>query len=249
MAALLEQETKFKVLPLKAAYLFLEENGLGSQAAAIKASHKDIALTKGKIVDLLERNNIFDKFINTKWPSGDTRDAKNRTQYYKRAYQQEIESAESLEQTGEDVLELIPPPEPIDQYAFVLEKYLGEFIVSNFQSIFKGKLSIHKDGDEVVGQQYRTAIGPIDILAFETVSKSFVFIELKKGRPADQVVGQILRYMGWVKKHLCADDQSVKGLVICRDSDDKLSYALEMTKNIDVRYYHMSFDLRDAPKP
>ena len=72
-------------------------------------------------------------------------------------------------------------------------------------------------------------------------------IELKKGRPADQVIGQILRYMGWVKETLCKKGESVKGLVICRDSDRKLSYALKMTNNIDVKYYHMSFDLRETP--
>jgi hypothetical protein len=48
-----------------------------------------------------------------------------------------------------------------------------------------------------------------------------VVIELKKGRPSDQVVGQVLRYMGWVKKHLCTNGQAVKGLVICRDHDPK----------------------------
>jgi hypothetical protein len=114
MAALSAQETKFKVLPLKAAYRFLEANGLDKEAAAVKNSHRDIALTKGKIIDLLERNNLFDEFIKTKWPSGNTRDAKNRIQYYKRAYRQEMEDAESLEQIGENALELIPPPEPID---------------------------------------------------------------------------------------------------------------------------------------
>jgi hypothetical protein len=77
-------------------------------------------------------------------------------------------------------------------------------------------------------------------------SKSFVVIELKKGRPSDQVVGQILRYMGWVKRNLCKDGQSVKGLVICHDSDPKLSYALEMAKDIDIRYYSVSFKLTDA---
>jgi hypothetical protein len=39
----------------------------------------------------------------------------------------------------------------------------------------------------------------------------------------------------------------VKGLVICHDPDPKLSYALEMTDNIDVRYYNVSFDLRSTP--
>jgi restriction system protein len=134
-----------------------------------------------------------------------------------------------------------------DPNAFVLEKYLEDFIISNFGTIFKGELRIYEDAEGNDGQQYATDIGPIDILAVEPKSKSFVVIELKKGRPSDQVIGQILRYMGWVKKNLCTSGQAVKGLVICRDPDPKLSYALEMTNNIDVRYYSVSFKLREAP--
>ena len=142
----------------------------------------------------------------------------------------------------------LEPSEPVeDQSEFVLEKYLEDFIVSNFETIFKGKLKVYGDGEESDGQQYPTEIGPIDILAVESHSGSFVVIELKKGRPSDQVVGQILRYMGWVKKNLCKDGQTVKGLVICREPDPKLSFALEMTNNIDVRYYSVSFKLSEAP--
>jgi RecB family endonuclease NucS len=85
-------------------------------------------------------------------------------------------------------------------------------------------------------------------LAIEPQSGSFVVIELKKGRPSDQVVGQILRYMGWVKKNLCKDGQGVKGLIICHDQDDKLSYALDMTHDIEVKYYDMKFWLNDSPR-
>ena len=139
-------------------------------------------------------------------------------------------------------------PEAIeDPNAFVLEKYLEDFIVSNFDTIFRGELRIYEDAQGNDGQQYPTDIGPIDILAFEPKLKSFVVIELKKGRPSDQVIGQLLRYMGWVKKSLCISGQAVKGLVICRDPDPKLSYALEMTNNIDVRYYSVSFKLGEAP--
>lgn len=134
-----------------------------------------------------------------------------------------------------------------DTSAFILEKYLEEFIVSNFKMIFKGSLEIFEDTEGNVGQQYTTDIGQIDILAKEPKSDSFVVIELKKGRPSDRVIGQILRYMGWVKKNLCKESQEVKGLVICRDFDPKLSYALEMTNDIDVRYYNVSFQLRKDP--
>lgn len=134
-----------------------------------------------------------------------------------------------------------------DPEAFYLEKYLEDFIVSNFQTIFKGDLKIYEDADKNDGQQYLTDIGPIDILAFEPKSNSFVVIELKKGRPSDQVIGQVLRYMGWIKLNLCKEGQTVKGLVICRDPDPKLTFALEMTNNIDVRYYSVSFKLRETP--
>jgi restriction system protein len=129
-----------------------------------------------------------------------------------------------------------------DQSAFVLEKYLEDFIVSNFQTIFKGSLKIYEDS-EGNGQQYYTEVGPIDILATEPKSNSLVVIELKKGRSSDKVIGQVLRYMGWVKKNLCSSDQQVKGIIICSDPDPKLSYALEMTTGIDVRYYSVSFKL------
>jgi restriction system protein len=150
---------------------------------------------------------------------------------------------------GQDPAVTLPPSEPAleDPNAFVLEKYLEDFIVTNFASIFKNELLIYQDAEGNDGQQYGTDIGPIDILAQTRSGDSFVVIELKKGRPSDQVVGQVLRYMGWVKKNLCANGQSVKGLVICRDPDPKLSYALEMTSNIDVRYYSVAFRLREAP--
>lgn len=138
--------------------------------------------------------------------------------------------------------------EPLeDPNAFVLEKYLENFIVTNFQTIFKGKLVIHEDAAGNFGQQYATDIGSIDILATEPQSSAFVVIELKKGRPSDQVVGQVLRYMGWVKQNLCKPPQTVKGLVICHDRDQKLEYALAMTKDIEVKYYQVSFKLSEIP--
>lgn len=143
---------------------------------------------------------------------------------------------------------LVEPGGPIeDPSAFVLEKYLEDFIISNFKTIFNGTLNVFEDEEGSDGQQYTTDIGPIDILAVEPATNSFVVIELKKGRPSDQVVGQILRYMGWVKQALCKEGQDVKGLVICRDPDSRLSYALSMTTNVQVRYYSVSFKLKDAP--
>ena len=138
------------------------------------------------------------------------------------------------------------PEAAADPNVFVLEKYLEEFIVTNFPQIFRSTVQIYKDNEGNSGQQYSTDIGPIDILAFEPEKNSFLVIELKKGRPSDQVVGQVLRYMGWVQKHICNDGQTVRGLVICKEPDPKLTYALSMTDKVQVQYYKIDFKLNDS---
>ncbi len=131
---------------------------------------------------------------------------------------------------------------------FVREKDLEEFIISNFEKLFDGALRIYENPvDGTAGRQYPTRVGLIDILATGLKGKSFVVIELKKARSSDHVVGQVLRYMGWVRENLCKDGQSVKGLVISSEPDPKLSYAIKEAKNVGVKYYKVSFKLSDGP--
>lgn len=139
-----------------------------------------------------------------------------------------------------------PGEEAKEHSEFVLERYLEDFIVSNFDKIFNGELIIYRDPEEGdVAQQYPTEVGTIDILATEPGSNSYVIIELKKSRETDKVVGQTLRYMGWVKENLCKDDQEVKGMIICKEADEKLLYALKMVNNINLKHYSVDFKLFD----
>jgi restriction system protein len=77
----------------------------------------------------------------------------------------EVQYRNLVEDSGIPPVIFPEPTEAIDQNAFVLEKYLEDFIVSNFGTIFKGKLHIYEDAEGADGQQYTTDIGPIDILA------------------------------------------------------------------------------------
>lgn len=145
-------------------------------------------------------------------------------------------SVEPLEEGVEDATE------------FVLEKYLEDFIVTNFDAIFRGELVLYRDPEEgVEGQQYATEVGIIDILATEPRTAAFVVIELKKGRESDRVIGQILRYMGWVADNLATQSQPVRGIIVCRDTDPKLIYAVKMARNITMKYYNIDFKLADEP--
>ena len=95
----------------------------------------------------------------------------------------------------------------------------------------------------MVGQQYPSDTGPLDILAISKDRKTLLVIELKKGRVSDNVVGQIQRYMGHVKEELCEDDQTVKGVIIGLEDDVRIKRALSVTTNIEFYRYKVSFDL------
>jgi Holliday junction resolvase-like predicted endonuclease len=78
---------------------------------------------------------------------------------------------------------------------------------------------------KLVGRQYSTTVGPIDLLTIDTIIGDYVVIEIKKGRSADKVYGQCSRYMGWVRKNLIKDGEKVHGVIVARQIDDKLKAA------------------------
>jgi restriction system protein len=99
-----------------------------------------------------------------------------------------------------------------------------------------------EDG-EPVGQQYQTDTGPLDILAVSKDKKTLLVVELKKGRASDVVVGQVLRYMGYVKEELAEEGQDVRGVVIALEDDQRIRRALSMVPTIDFFRYQISFKL------
>ena len=127
---------------------------------------------------------------------------------------------------------------------FALEKHLEDFLVKNWSSTSLGKdFDIYEDEGEIVGQQYPSDTGPIDILAISKDKKTLLVVELKKGRVSDNVVGQIQRYMGFVKSDLAEKNQEVKGVIIGLEDDLRLIRALSVTSNITFYKYKVNFNL------
>ena len=127
---------------------------------------------------------------------------------------------------------------------FALEKHLEDFLVKNWNQTDLGKeFDIYQEDGELVGQQYPSDTGPIDILAISKDKKTLLVVELKKGRVSDTVVGQIQRYMGYVKDQLAEPNQVVKGIIIGSEDDNKIRRALSVTVNIEFYRYQVSFKL------
>jgi restriction system protein len=134
----------------------------------------------------------------------------------------------------------------ISEMEFVMENHLEDFLVKNWESTELGKKYdlIEQDGD-VVSPQYRTDVGIIDLLVKDKETRQFVVIELKKGQTSDDTVGQVARYMGWVKKNL-AEGLDVKGIIISGANDKRLQYALQVVSNVELFVYKVSFALERA---
>ncbi len=134
-----------------------------------------------------------------------------------------------------------------DAATFVLEKHLEDFLVQNWdQTELSRNYEIFKEDGEIVGQQYPTDTGPIDILAISKDKSEILILELKKGRASDSVVGQIQRYMGYVLQELAEPHQKVKGIIIALDDDQRIRRALAVAPNIEFYRYQVSFKLQKA---
>ena len=134
-----------------------------------------------------------------------------------------------------------------DPSVFALEKHLEDFLIKNWNSTQLSKeYDIYEEEGEKVGQQYPSDTGPIDILAISKNKKTLLVIELKKGRVSDNVVGQIQRYMGYVKDELCEENRTVKGIIIGLEDDVRIKRALSVTSNIDFFRYKVNFSLFKA---
>ena len=134
-----------------------------------------------------------------------------------------------------------------DPSEFALEKHLEDFLVKNWKQTELGRhYDIYEEDGELVGQQYPSDTGPIDILAISKDKKELLVVELKKGRVSDNVVGQIQRYMGYVLEELAEETQSVKGVIIGLEDDIRIRRALSVAKNIEFYRYQVSFKLFKA---
>jgi hypothetical protein len=123
-----------------------------------------------------------------------------------------------------------------NEFEFTFESQLRDFIAKNL-SLIDSNLSVYSAGVE-----FKTDIGYIDILATDN-NNGFVVIELKLSRGEDAALGQILRYIGWVKRHL-ANDASVKGIIIAKNISDKLLYAVSVVDNVSLYEYLVNFEIK-----
>ncbi len=129
---------------------------------------------------------------------------------------------------------------------FALERQLENFLLENWDKTpLAHDWAIFSTPEDLeAGNQYPTDVGRLDILAVHKHDARLLVIELKRDQTTDQTVGQVLRYMGWIKKHVAKKDQTVDGLIIARKADKHASYALSLLPNVKMMVYEIEFHLK-----
>jgi hypothetical protein len=135
-----------------------------------------------------------------------------------------------------------------NEQRFGLERHLHEFLRDNWNHLkIAQEWGLYKEpGDEEAGYEYPCDVGRIDLLAKHKTEQRWLVVELKRNQSSDQTVGQLLRYIGWVKRNLAEDGDEVYGMIICREADEALQYALSVLPNVELQLYEVEFRLREA---
>ncbi len=134
----------------------------------------------------------------------------------------------------------------IGENEFAYEKDLQNFLSKNLNLIEKGLTLYREEG--ISGIEFPVGNRAIDILALDK-NRDYVVIELKVSRGYDRVVGQILRYMAWIRKNQADMNQKVRGIIIAREITEDLILACSETHNVDLFEYNLSVSLKKIEQP
>jgi endonuclease len=156
-------------------------------------------------------------------------------------YKEDIENKAS-----DDAQTVISDGEPEDEpnveatREFAFERDLRNYLVKNLGLIEPDLRLYEEEGS--TGIEFPVGGRFIDILAVDK-DGCYVVVELKVSRGHDRVVGQLLRYMGWVAQNM-ETSQPVRGVIVANDITTDLKLASSCVPHVRLIEYEISFKLR-----
>lgn len=128
------------------------------------------------------------------------------------------------------------------------EKAVEEWLQRNWGSTEFSRLGIDLCEPSTHGFRCRQVLTPmntIDLLGFHQQRREWWVFELKKGRTSDAVVGQIGRYIGWMRERV-TPTEDVRGAIIVGRTDDKLIYSVRSNARLSLWEYDSQFAVRQV---
>jgi len=128
-----------------------------------------------------------------------------------------------------------------ESHEFAYENDLKNFLVKNIR-VISPSMTVYEDGD-IRGVEFPVGGRFIDILGVEN-EEDLVVIELKVSKGYDKTLGQLLRYMAWIKKNLAEPNQRVKGIIVARTVSEDLRLAVSIVNDVELFEYQLSISLK-----
>jgi RecB family endonuclease NucS len=225
-------------LPLSFAYPYLVENGLESEMNEIRQSKDKFmsftsSLKASKTVDLMEKNNLLNDFIEKYWAFGKTEKGKVKLRWYKSIYNRFCDNVENDEETE---------IEETEDSTFAYESDLRDYLAKNLSVIEQGlRLYIDSDGKEGVEYSIDSNNKRIDILAMDK-NNNPVVIELKLSQGYERVIGQALYYKGMIKELF--KKNNVRIFIIAKEITNRLKKATEDLTFVELFEYSLSVSVK-----
>ncbi|MBN1506382.1 MAG: DUF1016 family protein [Sedimentisphaerales bacterium] len=229
-----------KYMPLKQAYLFGAEQGLGQEMAEIRKMEIEwdlsytSSLRRGYVIDIFTRKGLFDSFKDRYWPTGNTPWGQHMAAFWLNL---KARYGDFLAGRGE----IASSDEADEDQAFAAETDLRDYLANNLDRVEAG-LQLYCEGEQT-GVEFSVDEGRIDILARDRTGR-FVVFELKVSRGRNKALGQLLYYMGWVDKHL--DKGPCRGAIIARDISDDLILATQRVQGVSLYRYKLSVSVEQV---
>ena len=130
--------------------------------------------------------------------------------------------------------------EPADSAQFAYEADLRNFLAKNLAVIESG-LTLYQD-EGITGIEFSVGGRFADLLAVDA-NGALVVIELKVSRGYDRVVGQLMRYMAWIRDNQAEAGQKVRGVIVAREISEDLLLACSLLSDVQLFEYELSLKL------
>lgn len=124
---------------------------------------------------------------------------------------------------------------------FAYEHDLRDYLARNLH-ILEPSLRLYSD-EGITGIEFPAGGRFIDILAVDK-DGGYVVVELKVSRGYDRVVGQLLRYVNWIKRHHAEPGQNVRGIIVAKDIGEDLRLACAELPGVTLYEYTLSVSVQ-----
>lgn len=123
---------------------------------------------------------------------------------------------------------------------------LRELLARQPEMLEPGLSVVTDKGGKPVGAGLSTAVGVIDLLARDA-SGALVVVMVAEPGQGEELVGETLQRIGWVRKNLGKGMQRVRGIVLVEEDPENLSYAAAaVAETILFKAYQVGVSFRDV---